>query len=71
MKNHDPADLPSRDALAYHKAACLIWRMAGGDEIYDECCEDDDEVDHLTTKEMRLSRTTPLDNDGLRQIQKL
>jgi hypothetical protein len=35
--------LPNRDALELHKAACLIWRMAGGAESEDEHCPDDDE----------------------------
>jgi hypothetical protein len=35
--------LPNRDALEFHKAACLIWRMAGGAESEDEHCPDDDE----------------------------
>ena len=33
--------LPNRDALEFHKAACLIWRMAGGAESEDEYCPDD------------------------------
>jgi hypothetical protein len=33
--------LPNRDALEFHKAACLIWRMAGGAESEDEHCPDD------------------------------
>ena len=35
--------LPNRDALEFHKAACLIWRMAGGAESDDEHCPDDDD----------------------------
>ena len=35
--------LPNRDALEFHKAACLIWRMAGGAESEDEHCPDDDD----------------------------
>ena len=35
--------LPNRNALEFHKAACLIWRMAGGAESEDEQCPDDDD----------------------------
>jgi hypothetical protein len=35
--------LPNRKALEFHKAACLIWRMAGGAELdTEEHCPDDD-----------------------------
>ena len=44
---------PNRKALEFHKAACLIWRMAGGayeDDQY--CCDDSDDdfvpVDYKT-----------------------
>ncbi|KAI8924824.1 hypothetical protein BC831DRAFT_463732 [Entophlyctis helioformis] len=43
----DPASRPNRTALEFHKAACLIWRMAGAgypDEEY--CCFDDHHSDH-------------------------
>jgi hypothetical protein len=42
---HDnPSILPNRDALDFHKAACLIWRMAGGAEPdEDEYCSDDEQ----------------------------
>ena len=33
---------PNRKALEFHKAACLIWRMAGGGESDDEHCPDDE-----------------------------
>ncbi|TPX47519.1 hypothetical protein CcCBS67573_g10250 [Chytriomyces confervae] len=41
----DPVLQPNHAALALHKTACLIWKMAGGaNEDYDECCmQDDDE----------------------------
>jgi hypothetical protein len=38
-----PTRLPNRDALKFHKAACLIWRKAGGAESEDEHCPDDDD----------------------------
>ena len=34
--------MPNLKALEFHKAACLIWRMAGGGESDDEYCPDDD-----------------------------
>jgi len=40
---NNPTRLPNRDALEFHKAACLIWRMAGGAESEDEHCPDDDD----------------------------
>jgi hypothetical protein len=40
--DNDTTLLPNRNALEFHKTACLIWRMAGGAEIHDECCSDDD-----------------------------
>lgn len=40
---NDRTRLPNRHALEFHKAACLIWRMAGGAESEDEHCPDDDD----------------------------
>jgi hypothetical protein len=40
---NNPTRLPNRDALEFHKAACLIWRMAGGAESEEEDCPDDDD----------------------------
>lgn len=40
---NNPTQLPNRDALEFHKAACLIWRMASGAESEDEHCPDDDD----------------------------
>jgi hypothetical protein len=42
MKNN-PLILPNREALKFHKAACLIWRMAGGAEPEEEYCPDCDD----------------------------
>jgi hypothetical protein len=36
-------ELPNRKALAFHKTACLIWKMAGGAEPDEEYCSDDDD----------------------------
>jgi hypothetical protein len=44
---NNPTRLPNRDALEFHKAACLIWRMAGGAESEDEHCPDDDDDDYV------------------------
>lgn len=42
-QNH-PDNLPNRNALEFHKTACLIWRMAGGAENDDdEYCSDDEQ----------------------------
>ncbi|EGF83571.1 hypothetical protein BATDEDRAFT_22381 [Batrachochytrium dendrobatidis JAM81] len=39
----DPTLQPNRDALEFHKTACLIWRIAGGAESDDEYCPHDDD----------------------------
>ncbi|KAJ8327749.1 hypothetical protein O5D80_004085 [Batrachochytrium dendrobatidis] len=39
----DPTLQPNRDALEFHKTACLIWRIAGGAESDDEYCPYDDD----------------------------
>jgi hypothetical protein len=44
--NSTPLILPNREALKFHKAACLIWRMAGGAEPEEEYCPDCDD-EHL------------------------
>ncbi|KAJ3317095.1 hypothetical protein HDV06_002077 [Boothiomyces sp. JEL0866] len=44
---------PNRAALAFHKTACLIWRMAGGAETEDEECSDDEELGPVNTAELR------------------
>ena len=35
--------LPNREALKFHKTACLIWRLAGGAESEEEYCSDEDD----------------------------
>ncbi|KAJ3249702.1 hypothetical protein HK103_004498, partial [Boothiomyces macroporosus] len=40
--NNNESIQPNRAALAFHKTACLIWRMAGGAETEDEECWDDE-----------------------------
>ncbi|KAJ3258858.1 hypothetical protein HK103_003240 [Boothiomyces macroporosus] len=40
--NNDESIQPNRAALAFHKTACLIWRMAGGADTEDEECWDDE-----------------------------
>jgi hypothetical protein len=42
--NNDPALQPNRKALEFHKAACLIWRMAGGAVPDYENCSDDGDI---------------------------
>ena len=39
--------LPNREALKFHKAACLIWLMAGGAESDEEYCPFDDDNDYV------------------------
>ena len=40
---NNPTELPNRQALEFHKTACLIWRMAGGAESDEESCPDNDD----------------------------
>ena len=40
----DQSLLPNRNALEFHKAACLIWRMSGGAESDEEYCPDEDVI---------------------------
>ena len=40
---NDSDFLPNKKALEYHKTACLIWRMAGGDVPDEECCSLEDD----------------------------
>jgi hypothetical protein len=46
---NDPAKLPNRNALEFHKTACLIWRLAGGAESEEEYCSDDEDIDPIPT----------------------
>ncbi|KAJ3249949.1 hypothetical protein HK103_004233 [Boothiomyces macroporosus] len=51
--DNNAAIQPSRAALAFHKTACLIWRMAGGAEPQDEECSDDEELGPVNTAELK------------------
>jgi hypothetical protein len=51
--DNNPATLPTRKALGFHKTACLIWRMAGGAESDEEYCSDDDEMMPVNTAELK------------------
>lgn len=56
-------DYPNQEALKFHKAACLIWKMAGGAEEEEEF--DDDESDFIrpvSIQEKRLHFTKWLDS---------
>jgi hypothetical protein len=50
---NDQTKWPNRNALAFHKAACLIWRMAGGAEIDEEYCSDDEELGPVDTAALK------------------
>jgi hypothetical protein len=45
--------LPNRQALEFHKAACLIWRMAGGAEPEEEYCSDDEDLTPVDTAALK------------------
>jgi hypothetical protein len=50
--NPTPDNLPSKEALNWHKAACHIWRMAGGAEPKDIYYDDEDDfVPPVSAKE--------------------
>ena len=52
--------LPNRNALEFHKTACLIWRMAGGAEPDEEYCSDDeDEFVPVNTAALRKRFNIP------------
>ena len=56
---NNPTKLPNRQALEFHKAACLIWRMAGGAEPDEEYCSDDDEVAPVDTAALKRRFNIP------------
>jgi hypothetical protein len=41
---NNPTKLPNRQALEFHKAACMIWRMASGAGTEEEYCSDDEDL---------------------------
>ncbi|KAI8897081.1 hypothetical protein BC833DRAFT_595034 [Globomyces pollinis-pini] len=45
--------LPNRQALEFHKAACMIWRMAGGAETDEEYCSDDEDLVPVDTAALK------------------
>jgi hypothetical protein len=51
--DNNPTNLPNRNALEFHKAACLIWRMAGGAEPDKEYCSDDDDLAPVDTAALK------------------
>jgi hypothetical protein len=44
---------PNRNALEFHKAACMIWRMAGGAETDEEYCSDDEDWGSVDTAALK------------------
>jgi hypothetical protein len=48
-----PNKLPNRNALEFHKTACMIWRMGGGAETDDEYCSDDEDVGPVDTAALK------------------
>ncbi|KAJ8326386.1 hypothetical protein O5D80_005140 [Batrachochytrium dendrobatidis] len=50
---NNPTKLPNRNALEFHKTACMIWRMAGGAETDDEYCSDDDDLVPVDTAALK------------------
>jgi len=55
--DNDPVKQPNRKALEFHKAACLIWRMAGGAEPDEE--DSDDEPGPVNTAALRKRFNLP------------
>ena len=50
---------PNRNALEFHKTACLIWRMAGGAEPDEEYCSDEDDLVPVNTAALRKRFKVP------------
>ncbi|KAJ2987528.1 hypothetical protein HDV02_006081, partial [Globomyces sp. JEL0801] len=50
---NNPTKLPNRRALEFHKAACMIWRMAGGAETDEEYCSDDEDLSPVDTAALK------------------
>ena len=50
---NNPTNLPNRQALEFHKTACLIWRMAGGAEPDEEYCSDDEDLGPVDTAALK------------------
>jgi hypothetical protein len=65
---NDQTILPNRNALEFHKTACLIWRMAGGSEPDEEYCSDDDYYDDDDDDD---DEQVPVDTAALRKRFKL
>ena len=53
LPNRNALELPNRNALEFHKAACLIWRMAGGAETDEEYCSDDEDLVPVDTAALK------------------
>jgi hypothetical protein len=49
----NPTKLPNRQALEFHKAACMIWKMAGGAEKDEEYCSDDEDLGSVDTAALK------------------
>jgi HNH endonuclease len=50
---NNPTKLPNREALEFHKVACMIWRMAGGAETDEEYCSDDEDLVPVDTTALK------------------
>ena len=60
----NPNQLPNRNALEFHKTACLIWRMAGGSEPDEEYCSDDEEQGPVDTAALRKRFNLPAEDSS-------
>ena len=61
--HNNATKLPNRNALEFHKAACLIWRIAGGAEPDEEYCSDD-EQGPVNTAALRKRFKLPLQDSS-------
>ncbi len=50
---NNPTNFPNRNALEFHKAACMIWRMGGGAETDEEYCSDDEDLGSVDTAALK------------------
>ncbi|KAI8827906.1 hypothetical protein BJ741DRAFT_628342 [Chytriomyces cf. hyalinus JEL632] len=61
----DESKHPNRTALSFHKAACLIWKMAGaGDDAEDDFTDGGGSVDGVLARVSDKLRSLEADNEG-------
>ncbi|KAI8823201.1 hypothetical protein BJ741DRAFT_655046 [Chytriomyces cf. hyalinus JEL632] len=63
--DNDESKHPNRTALSFHKAACLIWKLAGaGDDAEDDYTDGGGSVDGVLARVSDKLRSLETDNEG-------